>query len=280
MSSVGVQSVDDWVQERQATAPLCACGCGMPIRIRPDHKKRGVPRFLHGHHNRVSARAKSSELTAWMEQEQGKHVCGCGCGQAITIRRHHRKAGIPRFGYGHGLKGLQNHNYRGVDVWVLNQQGQHFCACGCGETIKVLDRHHAVRGIPRFIPGHQKRAKGPESPKYQKDRSKLKAGRGGKYFYASLRRAILDRDGHRCVRCGSDDRVSVDHIVPVAKGGPGEMSNGQTLCHACHVGKTRIERGQLKLRRLCDQVELNAFRLLFQLRKILRGLETRHDDHR
>lgn len=177
----------EWASEQQATAPLCACGCGVPIRVRPEHRRRGIPRFLLGHHNRVTARAKSAELTAWVAQEQGKHFCACGCGQAIEIRRHHRKAGIPRFRYRHGAKGSQNPNYLGVDAWVLEQEGRHLCACGCGGAVKVLPRHHATGRIPRYITGHHKRAKGPKSSKYQQDRTRLKAGRGGRYFYSSLR---------------------------------------------------------------------------------------------
>lgn len=49
----------------------------------------------------------------------------------------------------------------------------------------------------------------------------------------SRRRAVIDRDVV-CVRCGSPDRLEVDHIVRYVDGGGNEMENLRVLCHACH----------------------------------------------
>ena len=35
---------------------------------------------------------------------------------------------------------------------------------------------------------------------------------------ASLRAAVYERDGHRCLHCGSDQRLSLDHIHPYSLG--------------------------------------------------------------
>lgn len=43
--------------------------------------------------------------------------------------------------------------------WVEENQGRHFCSCGCGEPIVII-RHHHVRGIPRFKKGHMHRGAG------------------------------------------------------------------------------------------------------------------------
>lgn len=44
-----------------------------------------------------------------------------------------------------------------VDEWVTDQHGRHICACGCGEAITILPRHHAPGvGIPEFIQGHHR----------------------------------------------------------------------------------------------------------------------------
>lgn len=38
-----------------------------------------------------------------------------------------------------------------------NGKGDHICACGCGNRIAVLPKHHAPGvGIPRFVPGHHR----------------------------------------------------------------------------------------------------------------------------
>lgn len=51
------------------------------------------------------------------------------------------------------------------------------------------------------------------------------------------RSEIFDRDGHACVYCGATDRLEVDHIIPMAKGGTDESHNLQTLCKPCNSGK-------------------------------------------
>lgn len=43
------------------------------------------------------------------------------------------------------------------------------------------------------------------------------------------------------MRCGGDDRLQVDHVVPFAAGGTHELSNMQTLCTPCHRAKTTAE---------------------------------------
>lgn len=51
------------------------------------------------------------------------------------------------------------------------------------------------------------------------------------------RRALYERDGYRCVRCGSTDDLTADHIIPVSKGGTKDLDNLQTLCGACNFVK-------------------------------------------
>lgn len=65
-----------------------------------------------------------------------------------------------------------------------------------------------------------------------------------------LRFEIFKRDGFRCVYCGSTPVQSVlrvDHVVPVADGGPTENANLVTACHDCNAGKgaTPLEKKRL-----------------------------------
>ena len=58
------------------------------------------------------------------------------------------------------------------------------------------------------------------------------------------RRAALERDGWRCVKCGRSGMLQVDHIVPLSQGGDGYLLTGlQSLCRNCHWDKTWRERG-------------------------------------
>ena len=52
-----------------------------------------------------------------------------------------------------------------------------------------------------------------------------------------VRRAVFERDGGRCVDCGSSFDLQYDHVIPVALGGAGTVENVQLLCAPCNQGK-------------------------------------------
>lgn len=58
-----------------------------------------------------------------------------------------------------------------------------------------------------------------------------------KRISAAKRRIVLERDGHRCVRCGSARDLTMDHDIPVAKGGSNDADNLVTMCRACNEWK-------------------------------------------
>lgn len=54
--------------------------------------------------------------------------------------------------------------------------------------------------------------------------------------------------GNRCVKCGSTEELTIDHIIPLSKGGGDEPQNWQTLCKPCNVRKgNRMEPRKVKL---------------------------------
>lgn len=48
---------------------------------------------------------------------------------------------------------------------------------------------------------------------------------------------IMLRDGGHCLHCASAEDLSIDHIVPVSKGGSDDDDNLQTLCGRCNSSK-------------------------------------------
>ena len=52
-----------------------------------------------------------------------------------------------------------------------------------------------------------------------------------------LRWRVFKRDAFRCCRCGSQDDLTLDHIVPECKGGQMTLENLQTLCRSCNSRK-------------------------------------------
>lgn len=65
----------------------------------------------------------------------------------------------------------------------------------------------------------------------------------GDYFITAPRRKPLpfrkvwDRDGWKCVTCGTHKNLTVDHIIPVSKGGTDDLDNLQTMCGSCNSRK-------------------------------------------
>ena len=49
-----------------------------------------------------------------------------------------------------------------------------------------------------------------------------------------VKRLVFERDGGRCLACGSDELVQYDHVVPSSVGGDNEPENIRLLCAGCN----------------------------------------------
>lgn len=58
-----------------------------------------------------------------------------------------------------------------------------------------------------------------------------------KSLSASKSLEVFARNDYRCVRCGSRSDLTVDHIIPVSRGGTNDDDNLQTLCRPCNSRK-------------------------------------------
>jgi 5-methylcytosine-specific restriction endonuclease McrA len=52
-----------------------------------------------------------------------------------------------------------------------------------------------------------------------------------------VRLAVWQRDGGRCVECGSDFDLQYDHVIPFSMGGATTAENLQLLCAGCNRAK-------------------------------------------
>jgi hypothetical protein len=53
-----------------------------------------------------------------------------------------------------------------------------------------------------------------------------------------VKNRVLERDGGRCVMCGSSEGIHFDHILPIARGGDNTEDNIQILCKDCNLRKS------------------------------------------
>lgn len=73
--------------------------------------------------------------------------------------------------------------------------------------------------------------------------------------------AVLARDKWTCQSCGRKPEhgitLQVDHIKPRSKGGTDDMSNLQTLCRKCNIGKSNKDQTDLRMAQSDDDSSKN-----------------------
>lgn len=71
------------------------------------------------------------------------------------------------------------------------------------------------------------------------------------------RALIYQRDDHTCQYCGSQKKLTIDHIVPRSRGGQDTWENMVVACSACNTkkGNTLLEQTGMKLRRVPKPME-------------------------
>lgn len=56
-----------------------------------------------------------------------------------------------------------------------------------------------------------------------------------------VRKYVFTRNKYQCQSCGQtklEAELTIDHIIPLARGGTNDISNLQTLCRTCNQKKT------------------------------------------
>ena len=68
---------------------------------------------------------------------------------------------------------------------------------------------------------------------------------------------IYQRDDHTCQYCGSQKRLTVDHVIPRSRGGQDTWENMVVACSPCNVkkGNTLLEQTGMKLKRVPKAME-------------------------
>ena len=119
-------------------------------------------------------------------------------------------------------------------------------------------------GVPRQLPG-----RGPNGRRFCRwchkevpkgRRSYCDSGCNAHADFNQSKHVAVRRDERKCTACGiagryggyprewSLPRLEVDHVVAVKDGGSHHPDNLRTLCHACHVKRTKEQRKAWKQR--------------------------------
>lgn len=59
-----------------------------------------------------------------------------------------------------------------------------------------------------------------------------------RHISESVKDSVWNRDGGKCVECGSNENLEFDHIIPFSKGGANTKRNIQLLCESCNRSKS------------------------------------------
>jgi hypothetical protein len=57
-------------------------------------------------------------------------------------------------------------------------------------------------------------------------------------YRTALREPIFRRDGYRCRYCGRTDHLTIDHVIPLSRGGTNRPENLVTACRYCNSQKS------------------------------------------
>ena len=109
----------------------------------------------------------------------------------------------------------------------------HRCACGAPESDI---RRFLARAGRQYAPLLQSRPPKWAVPPQIKRRERATLQRHhGEWF-----RRLAALHGERCANCGAAERLVLDHVIPIAKGGLSQFDNLQLLCAECNRIKGKL----------------------------------------
>lgn len=196
----------------------------------------------------------------------GDRYCGCGCGENIAFRPHHKYYGLPQFVSGHnsrvrpGIPCSKEKKKKISDTKKgLFAQGLLSLSGVAQKGDKNWSRTHSVWN--RGLKGVQA---GEKSPRWRGGITSLYMQVRNSDIYKEWKIKVFKRDKKTCIKCGARGRLvklNAHHLTPFAlvlrKNHISSLKdalsckelwdpgNGTTLCVSCHRNIKKIEGGKL-----------------------------------
>lgn len=70
-----------------------------------------------------------------------------------------------------------------------------------------------------------------------RDRRTRKREQADGYLPTRFKERVIRFYGSKCLKCESTENLTLDHIIPLIKGGRHAVRNMQVLCHSCNASK-------------------------------------------
>lgn len=104
----------------------------------------------------------------------------------------------------------------------------------------VANSDKVKKDVREWAKANPAKARASNIVRLQRRRARIKAAAGN--YSPSDIREMLQRQNGRCAACLKDIRktYSVDHIMPLVRGGSNDPSNLQLLCLSCNVSKGKM----------------------------------------
>ena len=90
----------------------------------------------------------------------------------------------------------------------------------------------------RYVLEYRRTHRGDER-RYTHNRRALKRANGGRFTLQEWQGLCLYYE-YQCLCCGKQEpeiKLTIDHVIPLSKGGRNDISNLQPLCHSCNSSK-------------------------------------------
>jgi 5-methylcytosine-specific restriction endonuclease McrA len=116
----------------------------------------------------------------------------------------------------------QQHNYYLANIDIIRKRQRAYYEANA-DTIRAYNRKFAAEHPElRLVSYHKRRA--------------LIKGNGGTYTVAE-KRMLYENQRGLCAYCERSEKLTIDHIIPISKGGSNDISNICLACLRCNLSK-------------------------------------------
>lgn len=244
----------------------CSIQCGFASRMERSDKKYIGKKFGR---LTVLSRAVSSQNTSYL--------CRCDCGKEkiVNISSLVRKETVSCGCYRRYIDRLAMSKNGLVQVkqievgdrfgrWIILEKtgysnsgtSLYKCKCDCG-TVRNVDRSGLISGMSKSCGCYHKELSAEHARIYftkhglSKERwylqwQKRRRNRADRQTWTRKMEKLLFLTQPVCILCGLDDRLAIDHVIPVSKGGRLEPGNVVVLCKSHNSSKHDLDLDDLE----------------------------------